>query len=133
MDLPDTLGGRATQALIEARAKAGTLPWPEVARIIDQCASAQQACTAGSQSAIKYDRKKIPPPPEHVTAYSAEIGYPLDGQKWCDSYAQKGWLVGKAKMKDWQAAVRNWKSNGWGQGGIALGVPGGKPKNYSQI
>jgi hypothetical protein len=22
-------------------------------------------------------------------------------------------MVGKSKMKDWRAAVRNWKANGW--------------------
>lgn len=55
----------------------------------------------------------VPPTAEEVTAYSKEIGYPLNGQAWCDSYAQKGWTVGKSKMKDWRAAVRNWKSNGW--------------------
>lgn len=55
----------------------------------------------------------IPPTPEEVTAYAAEIGYPLNGAAWCDSYAQKGWMVGKSKMKDWNAAVRNWKANGW--------------------
>jgi hypothetical protein len=66
--------------------------------------------------------KEMPPPPAFVTAYSASIGYPIDGQKWCDSYAAKGWIVsGKAKMKDWHAAVRNWKTNRWGRdNGIAL-------------
>lgn len=54
-----------------------------------------------------------PPEPSEVEAYSREIGYPLNGTAWCDCYAQKGWLVGKAKMKDWKAAVRNWKANGW--------------------
>jgi len=28
-----------------------------------------------------------------------------------DYYQSKGWLVGKSKMKDWQAAVRNWVRN----------------------
>ena len=70
------------------------------------------------------DRKKIPPTPEQVTAYSASIGYPMDGQAWCDSYAAKGWLVGKAKMKDWQAAVRTWRSNGYGaRGGVQRSTP----------
>ena len=54
-----------------------------------------------------------PPTPEQVEAYSCEIGYPLNGQGWCDSYAQKGWMVGKSKMKDWKAAVRNWKTSGY--------------------
>lgn len=73
--------------------------------------------------------KVIPPEPDWVTAYSAEIGYPMDGQKWCDNYAQKGWIVsGKAKMKDWRAACRNWKANEWGvESRIYLGAPKPKP------
>jgi hypothetical protein len=54
-----------------------------------------------------------PPSAEEVTAYASSIGYPMNGQAWCDSYAQKGWMVGKSKMKDWKAAVRNWKAQGW--------------------
>lgn len=73
-------------------------------------------------------RTTIPPEPEWVTAYSAEIGYPLNGEKWCDSYSVKGWKVGNARMKDWQAAVRNWKTNGYGQGTVALkGAAKAKP------
>jgi hypothetical protein len=66
------------------------------------------------------NRKTIPPTPAQVTAYSASIGYPMDGEKWCDFYAAKGWSVGKNRMKDWQAAVRNWKTNHWGHGSVAL-------------
>jgi hypothetical protein len=54
-----------------------------------------------------------PPSYQEVEIYAASIGYALDGQAWCDSYAAKGWMVGKAKMKNWQAAVRNWKRNAW--------------------
>lgn len=60
------------------------------------------------------DAKKIPPTPAQVTAYSASIDYPLEGAEFCDSYAAKNWMVGRVKMKDWKAAVRNWKRNGWG-------------------
>lgn len=62
----------------------------------------------------------VPPSPEEVTEYSASIGYPMNGQDWCDTYATKGWVVGgSSKMKDWKAAVRKWKANGWqiGNGG----------------
>lgn len=69
------------------------------------------------------DRKAIPPTPAQVEAYSASIGYPLDGAGWCDSYTTKGWKVGKTKMVDWQSAVRNWRNNKWGQGGVALPIP----------
>lgn len=72
------------------------------------------------------DRKKIPPTSAQVEAYSASIGYPLNGQAWCDFYAAKGWVVGRAKMKDWQAAVRTWKSNGYGTRG-AISKNGTKP------
>jgi hypothetical protein len=81
------------------------------------------------------DRKAIPPTPEQVTAYSASIGYPMDGQKWCDQYAAKGWSVGRTKMKDWQAAVRNWKTNGWGLGTVAMAAAkkDDKETNYSKF
>ena len=60
-------------------------------------------------------RTLIPPPPEAVTAYFQSIGYPVSGEEFCDCYQQKGWLVGKAKMKDWQSACLNWKRNNWGK------------------
>ncbi len=78
------------------------------------------------------DRKTIPPTPEQVTAYSASIDYPMDGAQWCDFYAAKGWAVGKTRMKDWQAAVRNWKTNRWGFGNIALGATK-SDRDYSKV
>ena len=62
---------------------------------------------------VRVSKVFIPPSPEEVEAYSQEIGYPLNGEAWCNSYAQKGWMVGKSKMKDWKAAVRNWKTSGY--------------------
>ena len=32
----------------------------------------------------------------------------LEAEKFQDFYQTKGWMVGKNKMKDWKAAVRNW-------------------------
>ena len=80
-------------------------------------------------------RLTMPPTPQDVAIYSALIAYPLNGQAWCDFYAAKGWMVGKTKMKDWQAAVRNWKVNGWGAGTIALRVStaGIAAKDYSKF
>lgn len=49
-----------------------------------------------------------PPTPTEVQAYVAEKGYVIDAFKFCDFYESKGWYVGKNKMKDWKAAVRNW-------------------------
>ena len=50
-----------------------------------------------------------PPTVEEVEAYCRERGNAVDAGKWWDFYASKGWLVGKAKMKDWKAAVRTWE------------------------
>lgn len=62
---------------------------------------------------VESPKRFTPPSPQAVTDYSASIGYPLNGEAWCDSYAQKGWKVGRNPMKDWKAAVRNWKTNGY--------------------
>jgi hypothetical protein len=143
----ETLGQRAAEALKAAKIKAKDagkeLPWEEVAAIIDRCAGLSattesvrkadsgQSCAPTSDFG---DRRKIPPTPEQVTAYSAAIGYPVDGQKWCDAYAVKGWKVGSARMKDWQAAVRNWKANKYGLGKIAKAdAGGGATRDYGRI
>lgn len=49
------------------------------------------------------------PKPEEVTAYARSIGFKLEGQRFVDFYESRGWKVGKNPMKNWQAAVRNWK------------------------
>ena len=49
------------------------------------------------------------PTPAEVAAYGRQIGFEIDGEKFVDYYASKGWVVGKSPMKDWRAAVRTWK------------------------
>ena len=46
-----------------------------------------------------------------VEDYINEHGYNVDAHTFVDFYESKGWLVGKTKMKDWQAAVRTWNKN----------------------
>ena len=50
---------------------------------------------------------------EYASAYAASKGIDLaltdfDPERFVDYYAQKGWMVGKSRMKDWKASVRNW-------------------------
>lgn len=50
---------------------------------------------------------------EYARSYAEGKGLDLastdfDPERFVDFYAQKGWVVGKAKMKDWKASVRNW-------------------------
>lgn len=60
---------------------------------------------------------------EYARSYAEGKGLDLastdfDPERFVDFYAQKGWMVGKAKMKDWKASVRIW-------------VRSSKPKNGS--
>ena len=51
-----------------------------------------------------------PPTLDDVKAYCQEKWYGIDKvdpEKFVDFYSSKGWMVGKNKMKDWKAAVRN--------------------------
>ena len=59
-------------------------------------------------------RKRFTPPTlEEVRAYCEERGNSVDPRRFLDYYESKGWVVGKAKMKDWKAAVRTWENNGY--------------------
>lgn len=64
---------------------------------------------------ISHPRKVIPPTFEMVKAYSDERsaqGKPyVDPEKFVDFYESNGWMVGKSKMRDWQAAFRGWEKN----------------------
>ena len=59
-------------------------------------------------------RKRFTPPkPIEVNVYMGERGINSqlsqpESEKFCDFYISKDWYVGKTKMKDWKASVRNW-------------------------
>lgn len=52
-----------------------------------------------------------PPDIQDVKAYCMERKNNVDPERFIDFYEAKGWMVGKNKMKDWRAAVRNWERN----------------------
>ncbi len=50
---------------------------------------------------------------EYARSYAASRELDLDStdfdpERFVDFYAQKGWMVGRTRMKDWRASVRNW-------------------------
>lgn len=51
------------------------------------------------------------PTPAEVTTYAASIGFKLDGERFCAFYESKGWVIGRAPMKSWKAAVVTWKKD----------------------
>jgi hypothetical protein len=48
---------------------------------------------------------------DQVQEYCTERNNAVNPQRFIDFYESKGWMVGKTKMKDWKAAVRNWEGN----------------------
>lgn len=59
----------------------------------------------GGKNALRF----VPPTTEQVQDYVQEKGFSsFDTERFIDFYTSKGWMVGKNKMKDWRAAVRNW-------------------------
>ena len=51
-----------------------------------------------------------PPTVDDVAAYVSEKGYHVNAERFVSFYQQKGCMVGKNRMKDWKAAVRNWET-----------------------
>jgi len=51
----------------------------------------------------------IIPTHEEVAAYVQTRAIQIDPEAFIDFYQSKGWVVGRAKMKDWKAAVRTWE------------------------
>ena len=64
-----------------------------------------------SSSVIKTPTRFVPPTYEELSAYAEEIGSPVNIDDFMDYYDSNGWMVGKAKMKDWKATLRRWSRN----------------------
>lgn len=63
----------------------------------------------------KYNNNNIkrftPPDYEQVSRYCQQRRNKIDPEEFINYYATKNWMVGRKKMKDWKAAVRNWERN----------------------
>lgn len=46
---------------------------------------------------------------DEVREYCLERNNNIDPETFIDFYESKGWSIGKSKMKDWRAAIRNWE------------------------
>jgi hypothetical protein len=61
----------------------------------------------------KKERRSLSPELDEVQEYFLSQEYPsIEAEKFFNYFESNGWLVGgKTKMKDWQAAARNWILN----------------------
>ena len=66
----------------------------------------------GDAPAPEHTSKKfVKPTLQEVQQYCASRHNSIDAAKFIDHYDSVGWKIGKAAMKDWKAAVRNWERN----------------------
>jgi len=49
-----------------------------------------------------------PPVLSELENFIKKNNYQVDAERFHDFYTSKNWMVGKNKMKDWHAAIRNW-------------------------
>ena len=60
---------------------------------------------------IKQIKRKVfkIPNENEVIKYCKERGNSVNAKRFISFYESKGWMVGKNKMRDWEAAVRSWE------------------------
>lgn len=82
-------------------------------RIVHEPPPNQEPLTI-NQEPIKENRAKkfAPPSLRDVTNYCIERGNKIDPGRFISYYEANGWMVGRNKMKDWKAAIRNWETRG---------------------
>ena len=78
-----------------------------------QCEDVEKDKQTDKQRATTKESKEIkniftPPNFNDILEFCMQNDLDLDANKFINFYESKGWLVGKTKMKNWQAAVRNW-------------------------
>lgn len=56
----------------------------------------------------KISRTFVQPCVSDVEIYVRENNFNVDANSFIDYYTSNGWQVGRTKMKDWKATVRNW-------------------------
>lgn len=68
-----------------------------------------------TNTAVKTETKKRAhsfqkPTVEEISKYCLERENDVNAQTFFDFYESKDWMVGRNKMKDWQASVRTWEN-----------------------
>jgi DNA-binding Lrp family transcriptional regulator len=91
---PQCVQGGVTQTGVSHRQLGGVTQTPELNKELNN---------------IDSNRGMAIPDLSEILEYAKEKQYTnFDHESFFDFYQSKGWMVGKNKMKDWKAAVRNW-------------------------
>ena len=76
---------------------------------VDMSASADKKTGTDKPRGSDKPTRFVPPTLNEVQDFILKNGYSVDADRFMDFYEAKGWMIGKNKMKDWKAAVRNWQ------------------------
>lgn len=122
---PPSKSGSKTQS----KAASNDASKPESKRASEE--EEEEELGKGIKERGKAARFRAPSPEEvdeYARSYAEGKGLDLastdfDPERFVDFYAQKGWMVGKAKMKDWKASVRIWVRSSKPKKGVAKEVP----------
>ena len=122
---PPSKSGSKTQS----KAASNDASKPESKRASEE--EEEEELGKGIKKRGKAARFRAPSPAEvdeYARSYAEGKGLDLastdfDPERFVDFYAQKGWMVGKAKMKDWKASVRIWVRSSKPKNGMAKEVP----------
>lgn len=122
---PPSKSGSKTQS----KAASNDASKPESKRASEE--EEEEESGKGIKERGKAARFRAPSPAEveeYARSYAEGKGLDLastdfDPERFVDFYAQKGWMVGKAKMKDWKASVRIWVRSSKPKNGMAKEVP----------
>ena len=79
------------------------------------------------------NRRFAPPSVDDVKAYCQERKNKVNPEAFVDFYTSKNWMVGKNKMKDWRAAVRNWERMEAGRSRQDTSKSPTEPPKYKQF
>ncbi len=58
----------------------------------------------------KKRRTFVPPTITDIVTYANQNGLKVDADRFWNYYESNGWMVGKNKMRSWQATLRNWSA-----------------------
>jgi len=86
-----------------------SLPYPKPSARVQVKEKVKVIDKVNTKKGVWGKQKFSVPTPEEVSSYAESISFKLDGGKFCDYYASKGWKIGNSPMRDWKAAVRTWK------------------------
>ena len=68
-----------------------------------------QETTNNNLTRARARERFVKPTVEEVAAHVKARGYTFDAEQFWNYYESKGWIVGKAPMKSWQAACVTWQ------------------------